>query len=113
MDAFSAEEQLSPGVSFPLTMAVEELFTNMVKYNAGGGAIEMECVGSPDRVEVRLVDRDSSPFDVTEDRQVDTGASLNDRVPGGLGLHLVQKMMDEFHYDHNDRVTNIRIVKYR
>ncbi|NNE71857.1 MAG: ATP-binding protein [Rhodothermales bacterium] len=113
MDAFSAQQELGPSLSFPLTMAVEELFTNMVKYNAEGGAIEIECTGGPERVQIRLLDRDSAPFDVTEDRQVDTSASLHERTPGGLGLHLVQKMMDEFHYDHKDRVTDIRIVKYR
>ncbi len=113
LDEFSEEQGLTPDVSFPITMAVEELFTNMVKYNAGGGTIEIRCDGAPGRVEVRLLDNDSEPFDVTEDRQVDTTAPLNERVPGGLGLHLVQRMMDEFHYDHTDRVTDIRIVKYR
>lgn len=113
LDEFSEHHGLSPDVSFPITMAVEELFTNMVKYNAGGGTIEIRCTGADDRVEVRLVDGDSDPFDVTLDRGVDTTASLNERVPGGLGLHLVQRMMDEFHYDHNDRKTEIRIVKYR
>ena len=113
LDEFSEQQGLAPNVSFPITMAVEELFTNMVKYNADGGNIEVHCTGAPDRVEVRLVDGDSEPFDVTKDRGVDTTATLDERVPGGLGLHLVQRMMDEFHYDHTDRVTDIRIVKYR
>ncbi|MFT4604574.1 MAG: serine/threonine-protein kinase RsbW [Rhodothermales bacterium] len=113
LDEFSGQHALAPNVSFPVTMAVEELFTNMVKYNADGGNIKIRCTGAQDRVEIRLLDNDSEPFDVTKDRGVDTKASLNERVPGGLGLHLVQRMMDEFHYDHTDRVTDIRIVKYR
>lgn len=113
LDEFSEQQGLTPDVSFPITMAVEELFTNMVKYNADGGSIRVLCAGTPDRAEVRLIDSDSEPFDPTQDRGVDTTAALNERVPGGLGLHLVQRMMDEFHYDHTDRVTDIRIVKYR
>ena len=113
LDEFSEQQHLTPDVSFPITMAVEELFTNMVKYNADGGNVQVSCSGTTDRVEIRLVDSDSEPFDVTKDRGVDTTAALHERVPGGLGLHLVQRMMDEFHYDHTDRVTEIRIVKYR
>lgn len=113
LDAFVASERLPPETAFPLTMAVEELYTNMVKYNAGGGDILIRCAADDRHAEITMVDSGAAPFDITRDRGVDVEASLEERTPGGLGLHLVQRMMDELHYDHHDGSNHIRIVKYR
>ncbi|MFT5143179.1 MAG: serine/threonine-protein kinase RsbW [Thalassolituus oleivorans] len=113
LDEYAGQAALSPAVSFPISMAVEELFTNMVKYNSlGAGEIVIGISGGPESVEVVLVDSDSAPFDVTANQRVDTSAPLEARTPGGLGLHLVQRMMDEIYYEHKKRRTQIRLVKY-
>lgn len=104
--------ELDPSISFSVNMAVEELFTNMVKYNGRG---EMDILVGVDRapggVEIRLVDYDSEPFDVTKIRDVDVEASLEERTPGGLGIHLVRKLMDEISYEYKNRQTSIRLFK--
>ncbi len=113
LDGFARETPMTAADRFAVNMAVEELFTNMVKYNSGGsGNIGIELRSEGGSVQVTLVDPDSDPFDVTADQGVDEAAELGERAIGGLGLHLVQRMMDEIHYDHQQRRTEIRLVKH-
>ncbi len=100
------------GASFALNMVVEELYTNMVKYNGhGADDIMVEVDRKDDRMLVNLVDFDSEPFDYTQAGEVDTNATLHERTPGGLGIHLVKRFMDEIVYEYKDRKTTIRLGK--
>lgn len=104
--------KLDAAAMFVVNMVVEELFTNMVKYN-GNGADDI-LIGvdrDGDRMEICLIDYDSEPFDYSEAGNVDTTASLHERKPGGLGIHLVKRFMDEVMYEYKDRKTSIRLAK--
>ena len=112
IDGFVAEQRIHSGVVFPLHLAVEELFTNMVKYNTHGeGAISILLEHEPDRMVITMTDTDSAPFDITEYEADDVNAPLSERKVGGLGIHLVQRMMDEVYYEHKNRRTRIQLVK--
>lgn len=107
-----ARYSLDAGASFALNMAVEELYTNMVKYNGNGAddiLVSVERDG--DWMTINLVDFDSEPFDLGMSGDVDVSASLHERKPGGLGIHLVKRFMDEVMYQYKDRKTTIRLVK--
>lgn len=107
-DTLSLDEK----TTFAVNMAVEELFTNMIKY--GAGSDESILVGlekDNSQLIIRLVDTNSEPFDLTDLQAVDTSAPLEDRRPGGLGIHLVKCLMDEVSYEYKKRVTRIRLVK--
>ncbi|MDA1028951.1 MAG: ATP-binding protein [Bacteroidetes bacterium] len=113
LDRVSTEFGLDSGAKFVLNMAVEELYTNMVKYNGEGAddiLIGVECDQSS--LVIHLVDFDSKPFDYSEREEVDIHASLHDRKPGGLGIHLVKRFMDEVNYQYKDRKTSIKLVKF-
>lgn len=93
-------------------LAIEELFTNMVKYGRGADHdILLDVMAGDGAVTVSLTDFDADEFDVTADRGVDTSKPLDRRRPGGLGLHLVQKMVDSIEYDYHDRQSTIRFTK--
>lgn len=84
---------------FALRLAVEESFINIMQhgYGAGGGpvAVHLQCEG--DRI--TLVMRDQGPpFDPTTVPVPDLDADWQQRAVGGLGVHLMQKMMDEVRY---------------
>ena len=88
---------LLPAVDF----AMEEVFTNMVKYGAGSSApIWIEIKAVADGVEVTLADRDVPPFDVTQAPDADVTLPLEQRVPGGLGLHLTRRLVDAIEYTY-------------
>ena len=45
---------------------------------------------------------DGRPFDSSTEREPDFDATLEERALGGLGLFLVQQMMDEMTYERSD-----------
>ena len=104
--------EVEEAVRFPVHLALEELFTNMVKYcpnNAND--ILLDVAANDGSVSVAITDYDVDPFDVTAPRNVDTDTPIDGRVPGGLGLHLVQKMVDSLEYDYHERQSTVKFTK--
>lgn len=93
-------------------LVIEEIFTNMVRHNADG---EDQIALALDRNEhdftITMTDRDSERFDIREQEDVDVSAPLEDRKPGGLGIHLVKHLVDEIHYRYRDGVSVITLIK--
>ena len=112
-----AEDVLSSGdiqdaVRFPIHLALEELYVNMVRYYPDNdNEILLEVSATDGKVTVTMTDYDVDPFDVTMPRNVQTDLPLNERKPGGLGLHLVQQMVDNLEYEYHDRQSTIRFTK--
>ena len=83
-------------------LVLEELFTNMVKYSAGGApSIRLEMAPAPPGVEVTLTDYDVDRFDVTLAPDADINLPLEDRKPGKLGLHLIRRLVDSLQYEYS------------
>jgi len=111
-EAFFAEQKIAQSIRYPVLCAVEELFTNLVKYNPDAPRdILLSMRNNGGRVEVSLTDFDIDEFDVTAERAVDTTAPLGERKVGGLGLHLVRNMVDSLEYDYSDRQSTITFTK--
>ena len=111
-ELFFEKENIEESVRFPVHFVMEELFTNMVKYNPGKTSdilLNVDNVGGG--IRVSLTDRDVDAFDVTETRKVDTESPVNERRVGGLGLHLIQKMVDTLEYDYTERQSTITFTK--
>ncbi len=107
-----AQNEIAEAVRFPVHLAMEELFTNMVKYNPdcdGDIAVDVDVDGS--KVTVVLTEFDVDEFDVTRPRDVDTDAPLQDRTPGGLGLYLLQNIVDKLEYEYHDRRSRVIFTK--
>ena len=109
-ERFFSHESIDRSHLFPVSFAVEELFTNMVKYNGDGqGEILLSMERSDDTLVVCLTDFDSEPFDVTRAPSPDVDAPVAERPIGGLGLHLLRRMVDDIDYEHADGETRITI----
>lgn len=107
-----AAADIDESVRFPVHLAMEELFVNLVSYNPGARQdILIDVQVATSGVVVTITDHDAAEFDVTRERPVDTGASLRERKPGGLGLHLIQHMVDTLEYDYRDGRSKIRFSK--
>ncbi|MGH8481962.1 MAG: ATP-binding SpoIIE family protein phosphatase [Nevskiaceae bacterium] len=103
---------LPDGDRFAVDFAIEELFTNMVKYGrAGATRIRLHLRREPGAVAVLLVDPDSEPFDPTAARPVDLAAPLEQRTPGRLGLPLIHKLVDDFAFEHSGSESRISFRK--
>jgi serine/threonine-protein kinase RsbW len=83
-------------------LVLEELFTNMVKYSAGGApSIRIEMAPESGGVEVSLTDYDVDRFDVTQAPDADINLPIEERKPGKLGLHLVRRLVDSLQYEYS------------
>jgi anti-sigma regulatory factor (Ser/Thr protein kinase) len=64
---------------------------------------EVQIDASIDNDWLNFIITDSGqPFDPTSSADVDTSLSAEERNIGGLGIHLMRKMMDSIHYERID-----------
>lgn len=111
-EALLDSAEVAESVRYPVHFAMEELFTNMVKYNPDNDQdilLDVEADGST--VTVTLIDNDVEAFDVSQPRPVDTQAPLEKRRLGGLGLHLIRHMVDTLNYQYANRQSRITFTK--
>ena len=93
---------------FALRLAVEEAFINIMQhgYGAGGGPVTVSLRADGQRITLTLRDQ-ARPFDPTSVPAPDLGADWQQRAVGGLGLHLVQSMMNEVRYESDAGRENV------
>jgi len=109
---FYEREEVPDEERLVFDFCVEEIFTNFVKYNRGNlQDIELALDRSGDRVEVSLTDFDVEPYDISRAPAVDISLPLARREPGGLGLQLVRRLVDELTYDYTNRQSRITVTK--
>jgi serine/threonine-protein kinase RsbW len=109
---FAKAHRLDESVVFAMNLAVEELFTNMVKYGGGEDAVSVALAVRGDDLVIELVHAGAAPFDPTSAEPVDPTRPLGERVPGGVGLHLVRSMMDRVAYQHRDGEVRVTLTKH-
>ena len=115
--AFTTAAFESQGVPAALRADVdfvlEELFTNIVKYGRGKAPVAIEIAAIPGGVEVTLTEPEADRFDVTKAPPVDITLPAVQRRPGGLGLHLIPRLVDSVKYDYSaaERCSRITFLK--
>ena len=88
---------LTEDALFDIDLAVEEASTNIVRHaygpdHAGDILVRVEAVD--DTVGITLTDW-GLPFNTEDSVPLDVDAPVQARTEGGMGLHLVRKLMDD------------------
>ena len=97
-----ADQEIDPELLPAIDFAVEELFTNMVKYSTmSSAAVRIDLARIDGGVQVTLTDYDVDPFDVTLAPDADIELPIEQRKPGGLGLHLIRRLVDSIEYEYS------------
>ena len=98
--------------AFAVRLAVEEAFTNVMEhgYGGNGGPVSIAIEFGPGKVQVVMLD-EAAPFDPAEAPPADLDAALEDRLPGGLGWHLVHQVMDEVRHQALARGNVLTLIK--
>ena len=110
------EAGLGGELTFKFMLAIEEAVTNVVSY----GFAEMP---PPHRIRLRLdidgercaaeLDDNGRPFDPSAAPPPDLTGSLEERDPGGLGIHLIRNMADRVEYRRENGQNRLRIETAR
>jgi anti-sigma regulatory factor (Ser/Thr protein kinase) len=110
LEAFADGHEIDEKTAFCINLVVEELFTNMVRHNQGGGdRITVSLERRNDCVHLELVDIDVEPFDPRTAETPPVDAGIEERRPGGLGIYLVRKMVDDLDYTYETEGRRMRI----
>ena len=111
---FAEAHALPDSVRRSLQVSLDELLRNTMAYGfagRGGGEVTVEVELGPDRVGVTLTD-DGRPFDPFGVAAPDTALPVEERRIGGLGIHLVRRMMDEVSYRRRAGRNVVILTKY-
>ena len=110
LEDFVEESAVDDGVAFTIKLVVEELFTNMVRHSPGGGEeIDLGIERADDCIHLELVDTGVERFDPSTVPSPAVDAGIGERRPGGLGLYLVQTMVDDVSYTYRPETRQMRV----
>ena len=113
VDILAAADGWQPDFMFQIRLALEEVGTNIVQYGydeQGRGTSHHTHLQRP--IPHYGNCRRRQPFDPFSDAPPpDLDSSVADRPIGGLGIHLVRKMMDEAHYRREDGRNRVVLIK--
>ncbi len=98
-----------------IELAAEEGLVNVIHYaypQGKAGSIELECRVTAQQ-ELEIVIRDEGkPFDpLNEAPKADRRQPLAERVPGGWGIALMRKMVDDVRYSREHGCNTLTLVK--
>ena len=104
IEAFCAPLAPGPKDLFALQLALEEVVTNVINHGFTDGAVHTFTVElrTRGRCVTAVVSDDAPAYDPLARPEVDTSLPLEARPVGGLGVHLVKKLVDTEHYDRRD-----------
>jgi phosphoserine phosphatase RsbU/P len=109
---FAAGHQLTPSVLYDLNLALEEAVTNIISHGYSDHReheilVRIRVESGEVIAELRDDARAFNPLTVPE---ADVTTPLDEKTAGGLGIHLMRKVMDEIEY-HRMEDGNLLIMK--
>jgi len=113
VDAFGRNHALPERVRHDMSVAVDEIISNIIHHSYRGEAshsITVRLRLVPEELHVEIVD-DGAAFDpAAHDVSRPTG-SVTERELGGLGLHLVKSLMDNVCYFRLGNENHVTLIK--
>ncbi len=99
LDEVCEDWGLEPASCFDLQLAVEEASTNVIEhaYRGRGGRYQLVIEARGEDVVITIQDH-GRRFDPSAVRRPNLSLPLQQRPVGGLGIHLMQQLMDHVEY---------------
>jgi anti-sigma regulatory factor (Ser/Thr protein kinase) len=110
---FALENDIPDAVRQPISIVLDEMLNNIVSYayqDEDEHEIDIHIERSGERLVLTIRD-DGVPFNPFGRGAPDTSLSVEDREIGGLGIHLVRSMMDEYLYQRHINKNIVTLVK--
>lgn len=112
-EAWLVEQQASFEAMYLVSLAIEELVTNCIKYgysDSSNHTIDFLLSVSDDTLRLDVID-DGSPFNPLEAPRPDLSLAPEKRPIGGLGLHLLRELADDMNYERKDGTNRLSLTK--
>ena len=106
--AYASAAGLPPARVVALELAVEEALTNICHYAYPNppGIVEVHCCqDAPQQLRIALIDT-GQPFNILTLPTPDLTADVDERLVGGLGVHLLRAFVDDVTY-HREGDRNV------
>ncbi|HYT68920.1 MAG TPA: ATP-binding protein [Vicinamibacterales bacterium] len=100
-ERFGRSHKVPAGSEWRVLLALDEILSNIVRHTSEEHAIDMTFSVDGDIVGVEIVDS-TAAFNPLLAPPPDTTSPLAERRPGGLGIALVRKLMDETYYERRN-----------
>ena len=98
----------------PIDVAIDEILCNIASYayedRIGSAAIDLVIKHSPKSVTLSFIDQ-GVPFDPLLREDPNTHRSIEELVPGGLGIFIVKSTMDDVRYEYIDGCNVLTLYK--
>jgi len=97
---FAAVHQLTPNVLHDLNLALEEAVTNIISHGYSDHREHeiLVCIRVESGAVIAELKDDARPFNPLTVPEADATKPLDERTAGGLGIHLMRKLMDGIEY---------------
>ena len=104
VESFAARHALSDDLLFAITLALDEVVTNIIRHGYPAGEVhDIVLTMSRDAGGVIVqVEDEGRPFNPLDAPPVDLDAPIEGRPIGGLGIHLIRSLMDAVEYRRED-----------
>ena len=113
IDEYCETRGLSPQIAYAVNLSIDEILTNTISYGYDDDEqhrIDLTLRVDGETLVVMIVD-DGRAFDSSLTQDPDVETALEERALGGLGLFLVQQMMDDVVYQRRDERNVITLTK--
>ena len=110
---FCRRRAIHPDIEFKIDLALEEVFTNIVRHGYDDSRpheIVIRLKSDRDRVRISVED-DGRHFNPLLAPAVDVTAALAERRVGGLGIHLVRRLLDQVRYQRRPGGNQLILIK--
>jgi anti-sigma regulatory factor (Ser/Thr protein kinase) len=112
-ESWLVEHQVSFEAMYLVSLAIEELVTNCIKYGYDDSqehTIDIVLCVEDATLTMDVVD-DGHPFNPLEAPRPDLSLPVEDRPIGGLGLHLLRELADNVSYERRDGTNRLTLTK--
>ncbi|MFP4548446.1 MAG: ATP-binding protein [Fidelibacterota bacterium] len=114
LEQLEKEWQLPPDLTMNLNLVLEEIFTNIVNYgfrDTETHDIHLNFQYDKEEITITISD-DGIPFNPLKAvKPPDLNAGIEDTPVGGLGFHIVRKLMDKIDYKRENNKNHLILSK--
>lgn len=112
LEARLDDHGVPPAAGAQLMVAFDEIISNVLNHGGDGRepAVEIMLRLGAGTIQAEIAD-DGKPFDPLAADAPDLTLDIDERPIGGLGIHLVRKLMDEVSYEYDGGKNRLRISK--